>query len=126
MLDNLTMAVEELHSGRIHPVLYPILTILSRFRPTRTMDEDKVQFQYPKFISLILKCAVSPLFKVREMTARALFPMIAQDSMEDMVDCISIQQNNSTNEVHGSLLIFEHMLERTKLGESGVFQGKLF
>ncbi|RUS30332.1 hypothetical protein BC938DRAFT_479538 [Jimgerdemannia flammicorona] len=126
LLRELEIAVKQLlmdqQVPRVHPGLYPILTLLSRLHPA-LMDESDTELTMTSFVPLVMSCASSSIFKVwttpygffllktREMTARALVPLIASTNLVPTVirvlDSCSL---TSQNELHGRLLQVQFLL----------------
>ncbi|KAF9907416.1 hypothetical protein EC991_010977 [Linnemannia zychae] len=122
----LEVAVKQLLSAesaqdRVHPGLYPVLTLLSRLQPSLHADPaDAVDGGMTAFVALVRRCAASAIWKTREMAARALIPLVAsRDLMEWIVDILQgcSKDNISQNEVHGLLVQVQFLLRGHLLGE---------
>ncbi|KAG0379534.1 hypothetical protein BGX24_012779 [Mortierella sp. AD032] len=122
----LEVAVKQLLSAessqdRVHPGLYPVLTLLSRLQPSLHADPaDVVDGGMSAFVTLVRRCAASAIWKTREMAARALIPLIAsRDLMNWIVDILQgcAKDNISQNEVHGLLVQVQFLLRGHLLGE---------
>ncbi|KAF9976771.1 hypothetical protein BGZ73_007906 [Actinomortierella ambigua] len=106
---------------RVHPGLYPVLTLLSRLQPSLHMDPaDAVDGGMQDFIALVRQCAASVIWKTREMAARALVPLIPSRNLMDLIEDIlkTIVTNEqaasgikqSSNELHGLLVQIQFLL----------------
>ncbi|CAG8737915.1 2951_t:CDS:2, partial [Acaulospora morrowiae] len=67
LLEELGVAVEQLINPKadnleVHPGLYPILTLLSRFHPSSVEGKNSVLNMNP-FVSLVLSCSSSPIYR---------------------------------------------------------------
>ncbi|KAF9108100.1 hypothetical protein BGX29_003296 [Mortierella sp. GBA35] len=106
---------------RVHPGLYPVLTLLSRLQPSLHADPaDAIDGGMSAFVALVRRCAASAIWKTREMAARALIPLIAsRDLMDWIVDILEgcVKDNISQNEVHGLLVQVQFLLRGHLLGE---------
>jgi hypothetical protein len=122
----LEVAVSQLLSAessqdRVHPGLYPVLTLLSRLQPSLHADPaDAVDGGMSSFVVLVRRCAASAIWKTREMAARALIPLIAARNMMDLV--VDILQSCTKpdilqNETHGLLVQVQFLLRGHLLNE---------
>ncbi|KAG0204956.1 hypothetical protein BGX28_003257 [Mortierella sp. GBA30] len=106
---------------RVHPGLYPVLTLLSRLQPSLHADPaDSVDGGMSAFVTLVRRCAASAIWKTREMAARALIPLIAsRDLMDLVVDILQgcLKAQISQNEIHGLLVQVQFLLRGHLLGE---------
>ncbi|XP_044145223.1 thyroid adenoma-associated protein [Bufo gargarizans] len=106
------------HTGelKLHPSLYLLLLILSKLYPS-PMDGTYSALSMAPFIPFIMRCGHSPVYRSREMAARALVPfLMVQDipqtaanllrSLPDSGSCV-VQQNH----IHGVLLQVLYMLQ---------------
>ncbi|XP_069810892.1 tRNA (32-2'-O)-methyltransferase regulator THADA isoform X2 [Dendropsophus ebraccatus] len=106
------------HTGelKLHPSLYLLLLILSKLYPS-PMDGTYSALSMAPFIPFIMRCGHSPVYRSREMAARALVPfLMVQDipqtaanllrSLPDSSSC-TVQQNH----IHGVLLQVLYMLQ---------------
>ncbi|KAI8146003.1 putative death-receptor fusion protein-domain-containing protein [Fennellomyces sp. T-0311] len=124
LLEQLTIAVDQLlakstATSTVHPGLYPILTLLSRLHPSVMDGTDQVTAMAP-FVPLVTSCAVSAIFKTREMAARALVPLIPSSELVQTVLMLLDVPNVATqNEIHGRLLQVQFLL-RGHLYHSGL------
>ncbi|KAI8598191.1 putative death-receptor fusion protein-domain-containing protein [Dissophora ornata] len=111
----------ESSQDRVHPGLYPVLTLLSRLQPSLHADPaDTVDGGMSAFVTLVRRCAASAIWKTREMAARALIPLIAsRDLMGLVLDILqgSLKTNISQNETHGLLVQVQFLLRGHLLGE---------
>ncbi|KAF9574599.1 hypothetical protein EC968_006013 [Mortierella alpina] len=111
----------EASQDRVHPGLYPVLTLLSRLQPSLHADPaDAVDGGMSAFVALVRRCAASAIWKTREMAARALTPLIAsRDLMALVVDVLQgcLKVPISQNEIHGLLVQVQFLLRGHLLGE---------
>lgn len=111
----------ESSQDRVHPGLYPVLTLLSRLQPSLHSDPaDAVDGGMSAFVTLVRRCAASAIWKTREMAARALIPLIAsRDLIDWIVDILQgcTKEKISQNEVHGLLVQVQFLLRGHLLGE---------
>ncbi|CAO3651150.1 unnamed protein product [Cunninghamella echinulata] len=121
LLKELKIAVDQLLGNSttevVHPGLYPILTLLSRLRPS--VVDSKV-LPMSSFAPLVMSCAASSIYKTREMSARALIPLIPSTSLtKTVIQLLTWDAKLSQNEIHGRLLQVQlllrgHLLYATK------------
>ncbi|KAF9917861.1 hypothetical protein BX616_011056 [Lobosporangium transversale] len=108
-------------TDRVHPGLYPVLTLLSRLQPSLHPDPaDAVDGGMSVFVTLVRRCAASAIWKTREMAARALIPLIASRDLMDLVlDILQgcLRPTISQNETHGLLVQVQFLLRGHLLGE---------
>ncbi|KAG0232556.1 putative death-receptor fusion protein-domain-containing protein [Mortierella sp. GBAus27b] len=111
----------ESSQDRVHPGLYPVLTLLSRLQPSLHADpDDAIDGGMSAFVTLVRRCAASAIWKTREMAARALIPLIASRDMMDLV--VDILKNCMKpkilqNEIHGLLVQVQFLLRGHLLSE---------
>ncbi|KAI9479552.1 putative death-receptor fusion protein-domain-containing protein [Zychaea mexicana] len=115
LLEQLEIAVDQLlakstATSTVHPGLYPILTLLSRLHPSVMDGASQVTAMAP-FVPLVTSCAVSAIFKTREMAARALVPLISSsDLAQTVLMLLDVPQESTQNEIHGRLLQVQFLL----------------
>lgn len=106
---------------RVHPGLYPVLTLLSRLQPSLHADPaDAIDGGMSAFVVLVRRCAASAIWKTREMAARALIPLVAsRDLMDLVVDILQgcLKAQISQNETHGLLVQVQFLLRGHLLSE---------
>lgn len=67
-------------------------------------------FQINEFVNLVSQCAKSPVYKTRELAARALVPLLTESTAHNVVKklflilCTARDTHISTNLTHGYLL----------------------
>jgi hypothetical protein len=112
LLKELKIAVDQLlnnaTAASVHPGLYPILTLLSRMKPSVEEDDEKETILTP-FIPLVMPCATSTIYKTREMAARALVPLVL-DVVPTAKRLIEFSDNMMQNEIHGRLVQAQFLL----------------
>ncbi|KAI9318499.1 putative death-receptor fusion protein-domain-containing protein [Dichotomocladium elegans] len=114
LLKELGAAVQQLLTqtagASVHPGLFPILTLLSRLHPSVMDGSDQVTAM-AAFVPLVMTCAVSSIFKTREMAARALVPLITSaDLVQTILNLLDIPEAIGQNEIHGRLLQTQFLL----------------
>ncbi|XP_077341799.1 tRNA (32-2'-O)-methyltransferase regulator THADA isoform X1 [Lithobates pipiens] len=102
--------------SKLHPSLYLLLLILSKLYPS-PMDGTYSALSMAPFIPFIMRCANSPVYRSREMAARALVPFL----MTDDIPCTTVELIRSLpdsdshlvqqNRNHGVLLQVFHLLQ---------------
>ncbi|KAG0349005.1 hypothetical protein BG004_002863 [Podila humilis] len=106
---------------RVHPGLYPVLTLLSRLQPSLLADPaDALDGGMAAFVTLVRRCAASAIWKTREMAARALIPLVAsRDLMDLILDILHSCMKTciTQNEIHGLLVQVQFLLRGHLLGE---------
>ncbi|KAF9430596.1 hypothetical protein BGZ94_005769 [Podila epigama] len=111
----------ESSQDRVHPGLYPVLTLLSRLQPSLHADPaDALDGGMAAFVVLVRRCAASAIWKTREMAARALVPLIAsRDVMDVIVDILQgcLKSPITQNEIHGLLVQVQFLLRGHLIGE---------
>ncbi|ORX55175.1 hypothetical protein DM01DRAFT_1407189 [Hesseltinella vesiculosa] len=115
LLKELKIAVDQLldHSlaENVHPGLYPMLTLLSRLRPSVMDDPATNPISMAPFIPLVMSCSASSIFKTREMAARALMPLVSSNALIlTVADLLQWDDKLSQNEIHGRLLQVQFLL----------------
>ncbi|XP_028676788.2 thyroid adenoma-associated protein homolog isoform X2 [Erpetoichthys calabaricus] len=113
LLNCLEAASEE--NQRLHPNLFLLLLILGRLYPS-PMDGSYSTLSLAPFVPLIIRCRRSPVYRSREMAARALVPfvtgsqapLILQQLLQDLPDHpgTAVPQNY----LHGTLLQILYLL----------------
>ncbi|XP_056424110.1 thyroid adenoma-associated protein isoform X2 [Hyla sarda] len=106
------------HTGelKLHPSLYLLLLILSKLYPS-PMDGTYSALSMAPFIPFIMRCGHSPVYRSREMAARALVPfLMVQDIPQTAANLLrSLPDSNSgtvqQNHIHGVLLQVLYMLQ---------------
>ena len=131
LLRELQTAVNTMQNMEVHPVLFPIMCLLSKLKPSNT---DCVQSSYllAPFIELVDKCYSSSHWKVREVSASAFSFMVnAIDVSKYLFSILDrFDEKMMPNQVHGSLLqvsaLFDkHYLGITDIGRIGNRLGNL-
>uniref|UniRef100_A0A8C5M868 tRNA (32-2'-O)-methyltransferase regulator THADA n=1 Tax=Leptobrachium leishanense TaxID=445787 RepID=A0A8C5M868_9ANUR len=101
--------------SKLHPSLYLLLLILSKLYPS-PMDGTYSALSMGPFIPFIIRCGHSPVYRSREMAARALVPFVMTHDIPQMAvkllnslpDCRS--QDVKQNRIHGTLLQVSHLI----------------
>nr|DBA27195.1 TPA: hypothetical protein GDO54_011363 [Pyxicephalus adspersus] len=102
--------------SKLHPSLYLLLLILSKLYPS-PMDGTYSALSMAPFIPFIMRCANSPVYRSREMAARALVPFLLADDIPcTAVELIKSLPNSSShlvrqNHIHGVLLQVFYLLQ---------------
>ncbi|XP_063774402.1 tRNA (32-2'-O)-methyltransferase regulator THADA isoform X2 [Pseudophryne corroboree] len=102
--------------SKLHPSLYLLLLILSKLYPS-PMDGTYSALSLAPFIPYIMRCRRSPVYRSREMAARALVPfLMVHDITRTAVDLLrSLPDSNRhpvrQNHVHGTLVQVFYMLQ---------------
>ncbi|XP_018411906.1 PREDICTED: thyroid adenoma-associated protein [Nanorana parkeri] len=102
--------------SKLHPSLYLLLLILSKLYPS-PMDGTYSALSMAPFIPFIMRCANSPVYRSREMAARALVPFLLADD----IPCTTVELIRSLpdsvshlvrqNHIHGVLLQVLYLLQ---------------
>ncbi|KAJ3019217.1 hypothetical protein HKX48_002293 [Thoreauomyces humboldtii] len=134
LLETLEEAVETLHTGNVHPALYPVLTVLARLKPsaldTETGGNDdggdastsdvgsrsSSRDPLAAFRPALLRCAAAPIAKARDLSARAFASMVGLTELVSGVKAMLEPLADSSvtgpqNTVHGNLLIVAAVFE---------------
>ncbi|XP_029449183.1 thyroid adenoma-associated protein isoform X2 [Rhinatrema bivittatum] len=100
---------------KLHPSLFLLLLILSKLYPS-PLDGTYSALSMASFVPFIMRCGHSPVYRSREMAARALVPFVMIDHIPRTIlsllamlpDCTNpcIRQNH----IHGTLLQVFHLL----------------
>ncbi|CAG8583610.1 17683_t:CDS:10 [Cetraspora pellucida] len=114
LVDELKIAVNQLikptqnNKTEVYPGLYPILTLLSRLHPS--LMESSVLNMDP-FVTLVKSCCSSPIYRVREMSARSIVPLIAsQDLIITCIELFNACEISNQNELHGRLVQIQYLM----------------
>ncbi|XP_063299969.1 tRNA (32-2'-O)-methyltransferase regulator THADA [Pelobates fuscus] len=101
--------------SKLHPSLFLLLLILSKLYPS-PMDGTYSALSMGPFVPFIMRCGHSPVYRSREMAARALVPFVlmhdipktVMNLLKDLPD--SSSQDVKQNRVHGTLLQVSHLI----------------
>ncbi|XP_051017353.1 thyroid adenoma-associated protein [Acomys russatus] len=99
-----------------HPGMFLLLLVLERLYPS-PMDGTSSTLSLAPFVPFIIRCGHSPIYRSREMAARALVPFITIDQMPSTLHALLDSLPNSTdqcfrqNHIHGTLLQVFHLLQ---------------
>ncbi|GAB1301371.1 Thyroid adenoma-associated protein homolog [Apodemus speciosus] len=92
-----------------HPGMFLLLLVLERLYPS-PMDGTTSALSLAPFVPFIIRCGHSPIYRSREMAARALVPFIMIDQIPSTLQALLDSLPNSTdqrfrqNHLHGTLL----------------------
>ncbi|XP_051031141.1 thyroid adenoma-associated protein [Phodopus roborovskii] len=99
-----------------HPSMFLLLLVLERLYPS-PMDGTSSALSLAPFVPFIIRCGHSPIYRSREMAARALVPFITVDQIPSTLHALLDSLPNSTdqcfqqNHIHGTLLQVFHLLQ---------------
>ncbi|XP_028370441.1 thyroid adenoma-associated protein isoform X2 [Phyllostomus discolor] len=99
-----------------HPSMFLLLLVLGRLYPS-PMDGTYSALSMAPFIPFIMRCGNSPVYRSREMAARALVPFVMMDEIPDTIRTLLAKLPNCTdqhfrqNHIHGTLLQVFHLLK---------------
>ncbi|XP_055671940.1 thyroid adenoma-associated protein isoform X1 [Falco peregrinus] len=111
--NTLNSEAEEL---KIHPSLFLLLLILGRLYPS-PMDGTYSALSMAPFVPFIIRCGHSPVYRLREMSGRALVPFIMVNEVPHTVLSLLEGLPESTspclrqNTIHGTLLQVFYLLQ---------------
>ncbi|KAJ3393758.1 hypothetical protein HDU84_001165 [Entophlyctis sp. JEL0112] len=125
MMSKLASAVAELNSENpsVHPAFYPILTILSRLKPS-VREVNQTNLTLTSFRSLVQKCAISSNIKVREVAARAFSSLVSPTDFVSTVSdlllrkCLEAFEKGDANLLHGLLSMCRQVISTHLLREN--------
>ncbi|XP_077600767.1 tRNA (32-2'-O)-methyltransferase regulator THADA-like isoform X1 [Stigmatopora nigra] len=105
---------------RLHPSLYPILTLLSQLQPGVQDSTDTLA----DFLSPLLQLSASPIYCVRVMASKALVAMTPPAEYMNILIKLTAQlprkhQGCCHNRLHGQLLDINALLDRALGKDSG-------
>ncbi|KAM6180099.1 tRNA (32-2'-O)-methyltransferase regulator THADA isoform 2-T2 [Erethizon dorsatum] len=98
-----------------HPSMFLLLLVLERLYPS-PMDGASSTLSMAPFVPFIMRCGRSPIYRSREMAARALVPLVKIDQVPNTVRALLATLPNCTdqcfrqNHIHGTLLQVSHLL----------------
>ncbi|XP_043929634.1 thyroid adenoma-associated protein [Protopterus annectens] len=101
---------------KLHPSLFLLLLILSKLYPS-PMDGTHSALSLAPFIPFIIRCGYCPVYRSREIAARALVPFVMVDQVLSTVSSLltSLPSIHDTdvwqNRIHGTLLQVLHLLQ---------------
>ena len=131
LLRELQTAVNTMQNMEVHPVLFPILCLLSKLKPSNT-DCVHSSYTLAPFIELVSKCYSSSHWKVREVAANAFSFMV---NAIDVTKCLfsildRFDEKMTPNQIHGSLLQVSALFDKhdrciTDIGRIGNRLGNL-
>ncbi|KAL1782981.1 thyroid adenoma-associated protein isoform X1 [Sigmodon hispidus] len=99
-----------------HPSMFLLLLVLERLYPS-PMDGTSSALSLAPFVPFIIRCGCSPIYRSREMAARALVPFITIDQIPSTLCALLDSLPDSTdqcfrqNHIHGTLLQIFHLLQ---------------
>ncbi|XP_040594648.1 thyroid adenoma-associated protein [Mesocricetus auratus] len=99
-----------------HTSMFLLLLVLERLYPS-PMDGTSSTLSLAPFVPFIIRCGRSPVYRSREMAARALVPFITIDQIPSTLHTLLDSLPNSTdqcfrqNHIHGTLLQVFHLLQ---------------
>ncbi|XP_049726402.1 thyroid adenoma-associated protein isoform X2 [Elephas maximus indicus] len=99
-----------------HPSMFLLLLVLGRLYPS-PMDGSSSALSMAPFVPFIMRCGGSPVYRSREMAARALVPFVMIDQIPDTIRTLLARLPNCTdqcfrqNHIHGTLLQVFHLLQ---------------
>ncbi|KAM4693409.1 tRNA (32-2'-O)-methyltransferase regulator THADA [Discoglossus pictus] len=102
--------------SKLHPSLFLLLLILSKLYPS-PMDGTFSALSMGPFIPFIMRCGHSPVYRSREMAARALVPFLMVDDIPHTAMSLlkSLPESTSPdakqNHIHGTLLQVFYLLQ---------------
>nr|CAH7713689.1 unnamed protein product [Callosobruchus chinensis] len=98
-------------------MLHPVLMILARLYPSQFEEHnDKVELYLPH----LMTCLSNPVYKTRELAARASVSLINRDQISSHLDKLFSRFKEASikdNECHGLLLQVNHLLKSEHLPE---------
>ncbi|XP_048208994.1 thyroid adenoma-associated protein isoform X2 [Perognathus longimembris pacificus] len=99
-----------------HPSMFLLLLVLERLYPS-PMDGSSSALSMAPFVPFIMRCGHSPIYRSREMAARALVPFVMIDQIPNTIRALLATLPNNTdhclrqNYIHGTLLQVFHLLQ---------------
>lgn len=99
-----------------HPSMFLLLLVLGRLYPS-PMDGTCSALSMAPFIPFIMRCGCSPVYRSREMAARALVPFVMMDEIPATIRSLLAKLPDCTdqcfrqNHIHGTLLQVFHLLQ---------------
>ncbi|KAG3267396.1 THADA, armadillo repeat containing, transcript variant X2 [Ictidomys tridecemlineatus] len=99
-----------------HPSMFLLLLVLERLYPS-PMDGTSSALSMAPFVPFIMRCGHSPIYRSREMAARALVPFVMLDQIPNTIRTLLATLPNCTdqcfrqNHIHGALLQVFHLLK---------------
>ena len=111
LLSKFKDAIDHIESGQIHPVLHPILILLSRIKYAELEDDTKA-FTLSPFLELTKKCAKSHVWKIRELAARVIAIMCSNKLIFHVLELESTQFMDCPNNCHGIFLQLSRLFGR--------------
>ncbi|KAK1171060.1 hypothetical protein AOXY_G8054 [Acipenser oxyrinchus oxyrinchus] len=100
---------------KLHPCLFLLLLILGRLYPS-PMDGTSSTLSLAPFVPFIIRCGRSPVWRSREMAARALVPFVMVNQLPSTALALLRELPDRAeatvrhNHVHGTLLQVLHLL----------------
>ncbi|KAL7753928.1 Ubiquitin-like 5 [Sorochytrium milnesiophthora] len=111
VLQNLRQEVAQMQDRHIrHSALLPVLILLSRFVPDRS--EQPCSEQTDEFVTLLVACLSSRIYKIRTCAAAAVPAFVSKTSGDDTVSELLEMGASSagSNLQHGTLLALKHLV----------------
>ncbi|XP_004839417.1 thyroid adenoma-associated protein isoform X3 [Heterocephalus glaber] len=99
-----------------HPSMFLLLLVLEKLYPS-PMDGTSSALSMAPFVPFIMRCGRSPVYRSREMAARALVPLVMIDQVPSTIRTLLTTLPNCTdqcfrqNHIHGTLLQVFHLLQ---------------
>ncbi|KAJ3029238.1 hypothetical protein HDV00_009693 [Rhizophlyctis rosea] len=114
LLTELRTAVDFLEEGKVHPALYPILTILARHQSVKPspLESTDPAIAASAFGPVVARCASSSIFKARDMAGRAYAALVTPNKVVETVKALLGQLSlRNQNHLHGALLLVRNLLK---------------
>ncbi|VDH97201.1 Hypothetical predicted protein [Mytilus galloprovincialis] len=126
LLAEATQNVEEHGTVHLHPSLYPLLMVLARLFPSPLEGTD-TSLNLSAFIPYILRCSSSAVLKTRQMSAKALQPLVIGSNvvsvLTDLIHRLPVNRDQvHYSQVHGVLLQIHSIVEILPSLESNIRQ----
>ncbi|XP_021573829.1 thyroid adenoma-associated protein isoform X2 [Carlito syrichta] len=99
-----------------HPSMFLLLFVLERLYPS-PLDGTSSALSMAPFVPFIMRCGHSPVYRSREMAARALVPFVMVDHIPNTIRALLATLPNRTgqcfrqNHIHGTLLQVYRLLQ---------------
>jgi hypothetical protein len=108
-----------------HSLIYSILMFLGKMHPSlkSSKEEEEKAYDLSVFVPIVQKCGQHSMYKLREMAAKALIPLIISSEVLSFVEKLLINTDSliyRQNTLHGILLQIMTLLNSI-LRRSGMF-----
>ena len=110
LLETLEEGAKNISKGHLSPSTYPVLLLLVRLSPS-PLEGVNSSISLGNFLPSVMTCTQSQIYSLRDLSSKALPPLISVDNFKKTVENLcDLLISSSANVVHGSLLSLENVI----------------